>query len=153
MRKFTINPSARKAVYERSGDVCEQCHERLAVHVHHLTYARAGHELPEDLRHVCIVCHCADHPAKAAQIFEWEFRRRSRIAASFGHADQETEQEQRELEEEEYRYAEHEKQRQLERPEQEWNLAQYEANGYCLEDVEREERRNREYGTDYWSHE
>ncbi len=121
MTYVPIDPDARRAVYARSQFICECCGEHEAVHVHHLTYERAGRELPEDLQHVCIVCHCAAHPYKATEIWLWEFARRSRIQNTIG-----TCQRERELEQEYDHPA--------------WNLGLYAASGYCLEDVEEEER-------------
>lgn len=157
--KFEIDPDARAAVYERSGGICERCQEKLAVHVHHLTYKRAGREKPEDLQHICLGCHCAAHPYKADEILEWELQRRARLAS--GSTELETEEERQELEweQEEEReeaeqeaqealLAEHERQMREKAREEErlrnepaWNLGKYVSSGYCLEDIEREEGR------------
>lgn len=51
----------RRKVFDRSGGICEGCHERRAVQVHHLTYARLGHEMLFDLVAVCIQCHESIH--------------------------------------------------------------------------------------------
>ena len=48
----------KEAVKERSGDVCERCHEAKVQSVHHLTYERLGNETTEtDLVGVCRLCH------------------------------------------------------------------------------------------------
>lgn len=141
---FTINPEARAAVYLRSGFVCEECHENYAVHVHHLTYERAGHELPEDLEHVCIACHCAAHPRKAAGILAWELSRQGRMAEAEGIAVEETDEEWLELEQEneDKRWEREYRQRHEREYEQRaWNLGNYTASGYCIEEVEAEELR------------
>ncbi len=115
-----INPDARRAVYARSKGMCERCHKFIAVHVHHLTYERAGHESPDDLQHICVVCHMEAHPEKAQEILKWELRRiESRRPAE--EADEEREREE------------------IEPEEPAWNLGRYTANAYCLEDVEKEE--------------
>jgi hypothetical protein len=141
-----INPQARAAVYVRSKGICEKCHEWEAVHVHHLTYERMGREWPEDLLHICVVCHCAAHPEKAPEILMWELERQAVIANASGRNEQERydelarleeKQEEREREREEQREQEHERER--ERPEPAWNLGCYKASGYSLEDVEQEE--------------
>jgi|SRR6266576_2130047 len=142
MTYVPIDPDARRAVYARSQFICECCGEHEAVHVHHLTYERAGRELPEDLQHVCIVCHCAAHPYKATEIWLWEFARRSRIQNTIGTCEQETDEECREMErdkhEEQARQRERELEQEYDHPA--WNLGLYAASGYCLEDVEEEER-------------
>lgn len=47
----------KRIVRERSGGVCENCHQRPYEETHHTTYERMGHELPEDLMAVCRLCH------------------------------------------------------------------------------------------------
>lgn len=55
----------REQVKERSGGLCERHLEKgwpkeycpPGDNVHHLTYERVGHELLEDLQHVCRPCH------------------------------------------------------------------------------------------------
>lgn len=127
MRNFEIDRQTRKLVEERSCWECERCHKGIAVHMHHLTYERAGHELPEDLQHICILCHMSSHPKKAEEILDWEINRlaqkgRRRIYA-WAQEQEEPEQEEPEQFEEEPAL----------------NLGNYSASGYCLEDVEREE--------------
>jgi len=144
MSKVFINPAARQAVYERSHGLCERCLKEPAVHVHHLTYKRAGHELPEDLQHICIVCHCAAHPEKAPEIFDWERQRQARIAAS-AHANVELE-----TDEETYALdaqAEYKQEREAERESERnaWNLGGYSTSAYDLDAVEEEERQRLGY--------
>jgi 5-methylcytosine-specific restriction endonuclease McrA len=40
---------------------CQDCGSAERVHVHHLTYARHGRELPRDLRVLCSRCHRKRH--------------------------------------------------------------------------------------------
>lgn len=47
----------REAVRERSGGICERCGQNPQDAVHHLTYARVGHEDLEDLQAICNPCH------------------------------------------------------------------------------------------------
>jgi hypothetical protein len=54
--------SIRDAVRQRSGGLCEQCKEKPARHVHHLTYKRLGAEPLDDLLHLCLDCHQVRHP-------------------------------------------------------------------------------------------
>jgi hypothetical protein len=48
----------RRAALERAGWRCRACGQRGgSLDVHHLTYCRLGHELPEDLCVLCRRCH------------------------------------------------------------------------------------------------
>lgn len=47
----------KRQVRERSGGMCERCHFREAVEIHHQTYERIGRERLDDLQHVCRPCH------------------------------------------------------------------------------------------------
>lgn len=47
----------KRSLRERSGGVCERCHNAPAQQSHHLTYERTGDELLEDLLDVCRPCH------------------------------------------------------------------------------------------------
>jgi hypothetical protein len=47
----------KELVRERSGGQCERCSRNEAYAVHHVTYIRKYHELPEDLQHLCEACH------------------------------------------------------------------------------------------------
>ena len=57
----------RRSVLERAKFRCERdgC-RNMAEQVHHLTYERAGEELPEDLHAVCVPCHALFHPPHLA---------------------------------------------------------------------------------------
>jgi len=54
----------RKRVMLRCQGICEGCRKSPAVHVHHMTYARMGHEMLFDLVGVCLDCHQSIHPTK-----------------------------------------------------------------------------------------
>jgi 5-methylcytosine-specific restriction endonuclease McrA len=66
-----INSSAwasrRKAFLRQQGARCQGCDTPRAelpehcLHVHHRTYVRLGHELPEDLAALCLECHKKVH--------------------------------------------------------------------------------------------
>lgn len=64
----------KNQVRERSGGTCERCHRAPHQSTHHLTYARIGHELLEDLLGVCGPCHeylsgkLHDDPAAAVTV-------------------------------------------------------------------------------------
>lgn len=47
----------RERILARNGWACEWCMERLATDLHHLTYARFGHEWDADLLALCRPCH------------------------------------------------------------------------------------------------
>lgn len=47
----------REQVRDRSGNWCEHCFVAPQQAVHHLTYARIGHETLDDLMAVCNPCH------------------------------------------------------------------------------------------------
>jgi hypothetical protein len=51
----------REAVLRRAKGVCEQCKQRSAVQIHHLTYVRIFKELPNDLMALCQKCHAEIH--------------------------------------------------------------------------------------------
>lgn len=50
-----------QAAIAAANGVCTYCRERPAVQAHHISYARVGHELLEDLRAICIPCHILQH--------------------------------------------------------------------------------------------
>lgn len=143
-RKFRINPAARKEAKQRSGGWCERCGKDEAVHMHHLTYERAGVELPEDLEHICLYCHIQEHPHNAPEMIDWELKRKRRIAAAGGGPEVEEETDD---EREQIAYDERERERETEdrewKNEPAWNLGKYTASGYCLDEVEEEEERRR----------
>jgi hypothetical protein len=45
---------------------CAECKRQTRTELHHVTYARVGHERPEDLLELCRVCHDRRHFRKAA---------------------------------------------------------------------------------------
>lgn len=45
------------AVRERSGGICERCHNAPATQCHHRTYERLYHEEITDLEDLCAACH------------------------------------------------------------------------------------------------
>lgn len=47
----------RNLIIQRAKGRCEVCQARAAYQIHHLTYARVGRELPDDLVAVCDRCH------------------------------------------------------------------------------------------------
>ena len=51
----------RLQVLERDNNTCQECKEKPATEVHHLTYERLGNELLEDLLAVCRICHLNIH--------------------------------------------------------------------------------------------
>jgi hypothetical protein len=55
--KAHINSAAwrktRRGALDRAGHRCERCGGTNRLQVHHLTYARFGHEAPEDLLVLC----------------------------------------------------------------------------------------------------
>lgn len=60
----------RKAVLRRAKYRCERCHQAKPLDVHHLSYARFGHEDMADLRALCRDCHWwADLIRKMSAIF------------------------------------------------------------------------------------
>ena len=54
----------RRQVLFRCQGICEGCRKAPALHVHHLTYDRMGHEMLFDLVGVCAECHQGIHPDK-----------------------------------------------------------------------------------------
>jgi hypothetical protein len=48
-------------INERAGAVCERCHVRPAVQVHHVCYPVGRREEARDLMGVCDTCHCWLH--------------------------------------------------------------------------------------------
>lgn len=51
----------RQPALDRAKGICERCHKAAVRNVHHLTYERVGHELPEDLIALCRSCHKRMH--------------------------------------------------------------------------------------------
>ena len=56
----------RLAAFARAENKCQRCGATDALEVHHLTYDRLGHELPEDIVVVCPPCHQAADAQRAA---------------------------------------------------------------------------------------
>jgi hypothetical protein len=54
--RLTRNAKLRDAGYR-----CQRCPSRRNLHVHHRSYERLGHELPEDLEVLCEQCHRGEH--------------------------------------------------------------------------------------------
>lgn len=54
----------RDQVISERGGMCERCGKRghAPMNVHHLTYARLGQELPDDVKVYCLPCHKLMHP-------------------------------------------------------------------------------------------
>lgn len=66
-RQYLQSPewrAVRRRVMGRARGWCERCRKAKALQVHHLTYARLGHERLTDLQAVCQSCHQAAHPNK-----------------------------------------------------------------------------------------
>jgi hypothetical protein len=146
VRNFKISTEARIAVNMRSRGICEACGFFEASHLHHLTYKRAGHELPEDLLHICTFCHCAAHPEKYDQILRWEAIRRlqkktkPRIDRDRKYEfEQEHKAEDRRQEYEREKRREQQREKEHEQREPAWNLGRYHSNGYDIEEVARED--------------
>ena len=54
----------RAQILMRDEYICRLCSSNRATQVHHTTYERVGHELPDDLLSVCQSCHDAVHNTK-----------------------------------------------------------------------------------------
>lgn len=55
----------KKDIWDRAKGRCERCTFPLtsgSAHLHHLTYARKGKELPGDVIYLCLHCHGLEHP-------------------------------------------------------------------------------------------
>jgi hypothetical protein len=68
-----LSQDLREAVILRSRMVCEDCKVNPAEHMHHVSYERVGQELPEDIEHLCVVCHGKRHPKHKFRT-KWEQR-------------------------------------------------------------------------------
>lgn len=51
----------RRGALERAGWRCQVCNNKTRLDVHHRTYERRGHELPDDLTVLCRSCHETFH--------------------------------------------------------------------------------------------
>lgn len=47
----------REQILKRRGNKCRACKSTENLHLHHITYARLGFELPKDLVILCKICH------------------------------------------------------------------------------------------------
>lgn len=56
----------RRHAFILAKGTCEECKERKATQVHHLTYLRIFRELPTDLAALCETCHAKLHNSQAA---------------------------------------------------------------------------------------
>ncbi len=66
---YLISPqwyTRRRAVLARDV-ICRGCSQRPSQQVHHLTYARVGHEMLFDLVGVCNECHNAIHATESSE--------------------------------------------------------------------------------------
>ena len=66
-----------EAAIRAAGGLCTVCRIRKATQAHHLAYDRVGHEMPEDLRAVCVPCHQVEHPHRL--LSEWDAAREFKI--------------------------------------------------------------------------
>jgi len=57
-QRGAISSSTRKALYERSGHICERCKAARAVHAAHVTRRwKLDRTTVDDLLHLCEPCH------------------------------------------------------------------------------------------------
>ena len=69
-RRYLRSPhwqTMRRKVLRRAGYECERCHRKAPLDVHHLTYARRGHENMSDLQALCRHCHKEAHKGGKVQ--------------------------------------------------------------------------------------
>jgi 5-methylcytosine-specific restriction endonuclease McrA len=60
--------ATRKAALKRAWYRCQVCNDhKMPLYVHHRTYERRGHELPEDVFVLCASCHANYDPQFAAK--------------------------------------------------------------------------------------
>jgi 5-methylcytosine-specific restriction endonuclease McrA len=67
-RDYLLSPEwkeRRRIEFGASQRRCQSCGSRGRLHIHHLTYERRGHELPEDLVVICERCHREEHGISA----------------------------------------------------------------------------------------
>jgi 5-methylcytosine-specific restriction endonuclease McrA len=57
----------RKKILGQRGNRCEFCRSSKNLQLHHLTYARLGHERASDLQVLCRDCHASTHENKGAE--------------------------------------------------------------------------------------
>lgn len=51
----------RSRTIKSRGDMCEECHSREGLRLHHNSYERLFEELPEDVTVLCLKCHRGRH--------------------------------------------------------------------------------------------
>ena len=69
-RRYLRSPhwqALRKKILKRADYKCEKCRRHVPLDVHHLTYARRGHEDMADLQALCRSCHQKAHGRTAKQ--------------------------------------------------------------------------------------
>jgi 5-methylcytosine-specific restriction endonuclease McrA len=68
--------TARKAAVIRArGYRCQRCGSRYELELHHRTYVRLGHELPDDVELLCAPCHGRQHGHQRGQDPDEQFER------------------------------------------------------------------------------
>ena len=68
-QKPSIPSATRKAVEQRAGGICECCHERKKLELHHRHYETEGRESPDDLMAYCRECHKRAHIDKSGDFW------------------------------------------------------------------------------------
>ena len=79
-RRYLRSPhwqTMRRKVLRRAGYECERCRRKAPLDVHHLTYARRGHEDMNDLQALCRQCHKEAHGGGKVQGRQLPLWRRS----------------------------------------------------------------------------
>lgn len=66
----------KKNTLQSQGRICCECGEIKGLQVHHKTYERLGHELPEDLCVLCGACHAKAHGKTEAEMKKGYGRRK-----------------------------------------------------------------------------
>lgn len=60
----------KATIVQERGNKCEQCRiegQNVCIDLHHITYVRLGHELPQDVKLLCRNCHENTHQRKFTQ--------------------------------------------------------------------------------------
>jgi hypothetical protein len=57
-------------IYKERGRICQLCHSRTNLVIHHLTYSRVMEELDRDLIIVCSTCHDLLHSRRIVPYME-----------------------------------------------------------------------------------
>jgi hypothetical protein len=65
----------RERLFALRGEACEACGTTAALHVHHRSYRRIGHEALDDLQILCRECHSAMHPHRRQEpdVIDFDF--------------------------------------------------------------------------------